>query len=393
MYQPEGEFMEDVERSAKPFNINALNAVFLLGTPPLALIGAIWHGYTFGITWVEGAIFFVWYFACGLSITVGYHRLFTHRSHEARWPLRLGYAMFGAGSFQNSILEWSSDHRRHHKDTDLISDPYNASRGFWWSHFLWIIFDEHSGEPDYSNVRDLQKDWVVRFQHQFIFTIGFLVGMVAPGLVGYAIGGLGTGIGGFVWGGLVRTVFVHHGTFLINSAAHVWGKQPYTTENSSKDSFWLAFFTFGEGYHNFHHTFQADYRNGHRWWQWDPSKWWIKAFSLIKLNDGLKRTPKWAIESARMETKFQKAAVDSAQLHGDSEMGLFQARSKQCCEGLRLAMRQVDGMRQQLKRASAEKRRQLVGQIRQGKESVRLVRDEFTRLLEEMCLATAPVLA
>jgi stearoyl-CoA desaturase (delta-9 desaturase) len=217
--------------------------------------------------------------------------------------------------------------------------------------------------------------------------------MVAPGLVGYAIGGLGTGIGGFVWGGLVRTVFVHHGTFLINSAAHVWGKQPYTTENSSKDSFWLAFFTFGEGYHNFHHTFQADYRNGHRWWQWDPSKWWIKAFSLIKLNDGLKRTPKWAIESARMETKFQKAAVDSAQLHGDSEMGLFQARSKQCCEGLRLAMRQVDGMRQQLKRASAEKRRQLVGQIRQGKESVRLVRDEFTRLLEEMCLATAPVLA
>ena len=128
--------MEDIERPAKPFNINWLNTAFLLGTPPLALVGAIWHGLAYGITWVEGMIFFVWYFACGLSITVGYHRLFTHRSHDARSPLRLAYAVFGAGAFQNSILEWSSDHRRHHKEVDNEADPYNASRGFWWSHFL-----------------------------------------------------------------------------------------------------------------------------------------------------------------------------------------------------------------------------------------------------------------
>jgi stearoyl-CoA desaturase (delta-9 desaturase) len=385
--------MEDVERASKPFNIHWLNAAFLLGTPPLALGAAIWHGYSYGITWVEGLIFFVWYYACGLSITVGYHRLFTHRSHEAIWPLRLSYALFGAGAFQNSILEWSSDHRNHHKEVDTAGDPYSAAKGFWWSHFLWIIFDEHEGKHDYSNVRDLQKDWVVRLQHRFIFSIGFLVGMVLPAAVGYAIGGVGTAVGGFVWGGLVRTVFVHHGTFLINSAAHVWGKQPYATNNSSKDSTWLAFFTFGEGYHNFHHTFQADYRNGHRWWQWDPSKWWISAFSFVKMNRNLKKTPKWAIETARMETKFSQAAADASAIHDSKEMSSFQLRSKECCEGLRMAQRQFESMRQQFKRASDESREQFAVQMKQARKSIQQMRDDFTRLLDEMCNATTPSVA
>ena len=382
--------MEDIERPAKPFNVNWLNTAFLLGTPPLALVGAIWHGLAYGITWVEGMIFFVWYFACGLSITVGYHRLFTHRSHDARSPLRLAYALFGAGAFQNSILEWSSDHRRHHKEVDHEADPYNASRGFWWSHFLWILMDEHEGEPDYTNVRDLQKDWVVRFQHRFIFSIGFLSGMVAPALLGFAIGGVGTAIGGFVWGGLVRTVFVHHGTFLINSAAHVWGKQPYSTTNSSKDSPWLAFFTFGEGYHNFHHTYPADYRNGHRWWQWDPSKWWIQAASLVRLSANLKRAPKWSIETAKMETRFQRAASDAATEHGEGQMNVFQARSKACCDAMRKTLRQVDAKRQQLKQAGREKREQLVNQLKQAKMSVKQVRADFQLLLAEMSPAPRP---
>ena len=110
--------MGDMERPPKPFNINWLNIVFLTGTPILALIGAIWHGLTWGIGWIEVGIFLFWYFACGLSITVGYHRLFSHRSHDAKAPLRLFYALFGAGAFENSILEWCSDHRIHHRLVD-----------------------------------------------------------------------------------------------------------------------------------------------------------------------------------------------------------------------------------------------------------------------------------
>ena len=98
------------EQAIPPFNVNWLNAVFLFGIPPLAVVTAIWHGFTFGIGWAEALIFLIWYLACGMSITVGYHRLFSHRSHTAVWPLRLVYALFGAGAFQNSILEWSSDH-------------------------------------------------------------------------------------------------------------------------------------------------------------------------------------------------------------------------------------------------------------------------------------------
>ena len=108
--------------------------------------------------WIEFFVFISLYFACGLSITVGYHRLFSHRSHTAKWPLVLFYSIFGAGaSFQNSIIEWSSDHRRHHKETDSEDDPYSASKGFWYSHMGWILVEEEKFTNDFSNVKDLQK--------------------------------------------------------------------------------------------------------------------------------------------------------------------------------------------------------------------------------------------
>ena len=376
--------MSDTIDNSKPIKLNWINVIFLIITPILALIGSIWHGVTYGITWVEFSIFFIWYFACGLSITVGYHRLFSHRSHQAVLPLRIMYALFGAGAFQNSILEWCSDHRRHHKETDQDGDPYNATRGFWWSHFIWILVDEEDGKVDYSNVRDLQKDWVVRLQHRFIFSIGFLVGMIAPAIVGYAIGGIPTAIGGFVWGGLVRTVFVHHGTFLINSAAHVWGKQSYTTSNSSKDSLWLAFFTFGEGYHNFHHAFQADYRNGIRWWQWDPSKWWIGAWSIVKFNSNLKKTPKSSIKTAKMRTSFSKIVNQSEHNHNDNTMNIFESRSDECISAMRESVRYLDEKRAQLRKSSSNARKIIAGQIAQTKDKIITINKEFQTLLDEM---------
>ncbi|MBT4059428.1 MAG: acyl-CoA desaturase [Euryarchaeota archaeon] len=378
--------MVNSEVIKKPIKINWINTLFLTITLVLAVFGSIWHGFTYGITWVEFAIFFFWYFACGLSITVGYHRLFSHRSHQAILPLRISYALFGAGAFQNSILEWSSDHRRHHKETDKEGDPYNASRGFWWSHFFWIMVDEEDGVVDYSNVPDLQKDWVVRIQHRFIFTIGFLIGMVAPAIIGYIIGGIPTAIGGFVWGGLVRTVFVHHGTFLINSAAHVWGKQSYTTDNSSKDSLWLAFFTFGEGYHNFHHAFQADYRNGFKWWQWDPSKWWISAWALIKFNSKLKRTSQSSIEAAKMKTKFSIIVEKSEPIHDKKKMEIFEMRCKEYIVSMKKTLRSLDEKREQMRNASSRTRSNISSQISQTKEAIARINIDFQKLLDDMML-------
>ena len=209
-------------------------------------------------------IFFFLFLVSGLSITAGYHRLFSHRSYSASWPLRLFYAIFGAAAFQNSVIKWCSDHRRHHLKTDTEEDPYSIVKGFFWAHMGWVMISEK--EQNIEHVKDLQEDPILVWQDKHIFKIGGFAGIIFPGLIGMLLIGGVTGLfGGIIWGGLVRLVMVHHGTFLINSGAHYWGKQTYSTKNTSRDSPLLSLLTFGEGYHNFHHTFQSDYRNGHKW--------------------------------------------------------------------------------------------------------------------------------
>ena len=151
-------------------HINWLNTVFLVSTPILAVVGIILHWFYFGAPgWTEAIMFISFYYACGLSITVGYHRLFSHRSHDASWPLVLFYSVFGAGAFQNSIIEWCSDHRNHHKSTDSDKDPYSASRGFWHSHVGWIIVEEETFQNDFANVKDLAASKIIAWQHRNIF--------------------------------------------------------------------------------------------------------------------------------------------------------------------------------------------------------------------------------
>jgi stearoyl-CoA desaturase (delta-9 desaturase) len=171
---------------------------------------------------------------------------------------------------------------------------------------------------------------------------------------------------------------------LINSAAHVWGKQTYGTTNSSKDSGWLAFFTFGEGYHNFHHAFQADYRNGIKWWQWDPSKWWIRAWSILRLNSNLKKAPRWSIETAKMNTKFESTAEKSQSKHAPTEMTVFETRSKECVDAMRETLRLLATAREQLRKASATTRKNIANQISQAKKSIKRINSDFKRLLDEM---------
>jgi len=209
--------------------------------------------------------------------------------------------------------------------------------------------------------------------------------MVLPGVFGYLLGGIGSGIGGFVWGGLIRTVFVHHGTFLINSAAHVWGTQPYSEKDSSKDSPWLAFLTFGEGYHNYHHAFQADYRNGHRWWQWDPSKWWIRICSFLGLTKNLKMTPNWKVEIARMDTSFSVAESD-CQDRGiePTVIESFSERARLTRQRMIEMMRELERKHAQRKVARKELRRQLTGQIVELRRSIGNIRVEYTELIREM---------
>jgi stearoyl-CoA desaturase (delta-9 desaturase) len=324
----------------------------------------------------------LFYYACGLSITVGYHRLFSHRSHEASWPLVLFYSIFGAGAFQNSIIEWCSDHRNHHKSTDSDDDPYSASRGFWYSHMGWILIEQDKFQNDFSNVKDLEQSKIIRWQHRNIFLIGAFSGIIAPALLGYLIGGVSSAIGGLVWGGLVRLVFVHHGTFLINSAAHIWGTQPYSEENSSKDSFWLAFLTFGEGYHNFHHTFQADYRNGHKWYHVDPSKWWIGIFSMLRLKSNLKKTPKHSIEVAKLDMKFKKTANKLSSKNID--VSIFEKQVDNYRKSMRACLFEIHKARKELKEAMKNQSESIREKIVEIKLSYKQIKDELRIMFKEM---------
>ncbi len=290
--------------SAKP-PINWVNATIFVGLPLAALIlvplwGAL-YGYS-GWQWAWAVIFL---YLNGLSITGGYHRLWSHRTYEAHPALKVFYALWGAGALQNSILIWSSDHRRHHRHVDDDDmDPYSASRGLWFSHMGWMLRHYKSNDPDFSNARDLERDPIVMWQHRHYVALTVFMNAVLPALLGLCLGDV---IGTVLLVGLLRLVVNHHVTFFINSLAHFWGRRPYTEENSARDNGFLAFLTYGEGYHNFHHIFQTDYRNGIRWYQWDPTKWMISLCARVGLARNLNRVPNVKIQRALLTTQFEQA--------------------------------------------------------------------------------------
>jgi stearoyl-CoA desaturase (delta-9 desaturase) len=247
------------------------------------------------------------FFFTGMSITAGYHRLWSHKAYEAHPVVKVILAIGGAMTVQNSILHWASDHRVHHRHVDVNDkDPYSAKRGFWFSHIGWMLREYQSERySDYSNCRDLQKDKVVMWQHNYYLPIVLIANFGITGLLGWLNGDI---LGMILIAGVARLVLVHHVTFFINSLAHIWGSRPYTDSNTARDNGFIAFFTFGEGYHNYHHIFEYDYRNGIRWWQYDPTKWLIKSLSWVNLTSNLRTTPEERIEKARlqMELKYAK---------------------------------------------------------------------------------------
>ncbi|SDH47326.1 stearoyl-CoA desaturase (delta-9 desaturase) [Vibrio xiamenensis] len=262
-----------------------------------------WYAYQHGFTLAHWLWFLIAFSFCNLSITAGYHRLWSHKSYQAHKVLRVIFAIGGAFALQNSALHWSSDHRIHHKHVDHDDkDPYSASRGFWFSHIGWMLRNYSTKRyDDYSNCRDLQKDAIVMWQHRYYLPLVLATNIGIPLILGVIYQDV---VGMLLIVGVLRLFLSHHSTFFINSLAHIWGTQPYTTKNSARDNGVLAVFTFGEGYHNFHHIFENDYRNGVRWWQYDPTKWLIKTCAWLGLADKLRSVSDLRIELARAKTKL-----------------------------------------------------------------------------------------
>ena len=270
--------------------INWTNSSFLIGTFVVTCTAVPFYLWKFGVDAFQVWMFLFFLIATGLSITLGYHRLFAHVAFQARWPVRLATLVFGAAAFENCALAWVSDHRRHHKHVDHDEDPYDISKGFWHAHIGWILF-KLDPKPPWDNVADLSKDRLVLWQRRFYVPIAVGVGFALPALLGFWHNGWLGALGGLLLAGVARVTAVQHMTFFINSLCHTIGSQPYSNKCSARDSWIMALFTFGEGYHNYHHEFQHDYRNGVKWWHWDPTKWTIWTLEKVRLVRGLRRVP------------------------------------------------------------------------------------------------------
>lgn len=261
-----------------------------------------------------------------LGITAGYHRLWAHRAYEATTPLKIILMLMGTFAVQNSILYWGSGHRTHHRHVDDVEkDPYSINNGFWYAHLGWMLRDYPAAEPNYKNAPDLQNDKIVMFQHKYYVPLVIAVHAAILLPLGWAVGDVW---GVVLLGGLVRLILSHHVTFFINSLCHMWGSRPYTDENTARDNFWLAIATWGEGYHNYHHIFQYDYRNGVKWWQYDPTKWLIWSCSKLGLAKNLRRIPSFNIKKAELAMKFKYAEQDLAVYGHNMTEDIAQAKQR-----------------------------------------------------------------
>ena len=297
--------MQDTQQQAKP-PINWTTTLTILLTTLVAVIFVPYYGYFYGFSTASWVVFGCFMAFTGLSITAGYHRLWAHKTYEAHWILKAFFAFWGAAALEMSILNWSASHRRHHRhvdDNDL--DPYSANRGFWFSHVGWLLRHYETNNEDYKNAQDLLRDPIVMWQHNHYKALAILTNIVPTFLIGWMVGDFW---GVVILAGFLRIVLTHNFTWFINSLAHMWGRRPYTDENTARDNDLIAIPTWGEGYHNYHHIFQWDYRNGVRWWQYDPSKWLIYSCSLIGLTTNLKRVPDEKIEKAVVDMQFKRAA-------------------------------------------------------------------------------------
>ena len=261
--------------------------------PFLALGLVAWQLWATALGWSDLIVFGVMYAATGLGITVGFHRHFTHRAFATFRPIRGLLAILGSAAIEGPVISWVADHRKHHSFSDRPGDPHSphvdhgggwagALRGLLHAHVGWLfVHDQRGSRARYAP--DLMADPLIRAVDR-TFVLWVAAGLVAPFLLGLVIGGtLFAGLTGLLWGGFVRMLVLHHVTYSINSLCHFFGRQRFATRDQSRNLFWVALLSFGEGWHNNHHAFPTSAAHGLRRWELDSSAAVIWALERLGL--------------------------------------------------------------------------------------------------------------
>ncbi len=298
----------DAELLAPMGDSLAVRLVVLLAIviPLLAVVVAPFMVWGWGFRWTDLALLLSLYVLTVLGITVGYHRLFVHRSFETNMVVKFVFAVLGSMAVQGPLMTWVGMHRRHHQHSDTAGDPHSPHghgggvlgvlRGMWHAHIGWL-FD--ADPPDLDRyVQDLRRSRALRVASA-LFPVWVGIGLLIPAMVGGLITGTWTGmLTGLVWGGLVRVFLVHHVTWSVNSACHLWGLRPYRSSDESRDNAVFGVLALGEGWHNTHNAFPTSARHGLRWWQIDVSYWVI--WTLARLGIA------WEVKLPTKASQFQR---------------------------------------------------------------------------------------
>ncbi len=287
-------------------------------TVPMIGLGAgMYLAWGWGFGWVDFGLLVGMYLGSMLGITVGFHRLFTHRSFQTVKPIQCLLGALGSMSFQGPLLDWVGRHRLHHQHSDKDGDPhspYPHARGlkgwllgFWHSHIGWAFVPMPDGLDRYAG--DWRRDRLIRTVSA-LFPLWALLGVLIPAGIGWAFGGWQGAITGFVWGGLVRILLGHHATWSVNSICHLWGSKPYACGDESRNNVLVGVVALGEGWHNNHHAFPSSARHGLKWWQFDLS--WLVIRTLVVCRLAWKvRLPSRGELIARAETPMPATGAAS----------------------------------------------------------------------------------
>ena len=273
----------------------------------LTAIALLWGS---GVTWLDVGILAVMYVAVGFGVTIGFHRMLTHRAFDAKPWVRATFAILGSMSVQGAVIHWVADHRRHHAFTDEEGDPHSPHlneadgvrgvlKGLWHSHMGWLFEGQRTSATRFAP--DLKKDPVIRWVDKN-FPLWALLGLAIPFVLGFALSGgsLFAGFTAFVWAGLVRVFLLHHATWSVNSICHMYGRQPFAIEDESRDNWLVAMVSLGEGWHHSHHAFPTSARHGLSRFQPDPSYWVIRTLERLGLVWNVKRPKDERIAAKRV---------------------------------------------------------------------------------------------